>query len=275
VDTAKLGTYVLTYTVADNSGNSTTLTRTVIVSDTTKPVITLNGNATTDHDVNTVYTDAGVTVTDNYDTALTFKVTSTVNQNVLGTYTVTYTATDLSGNVAAAVVRTVNVVDRVAPVIKLVGSDIIYLARWQNYTDSGYTLSDNYFDSATITVDTLGDWVNGSLEGLYYIQYRATDSSGNVSLSEKRVIDVRGTNSVSENVAGNTKIYPNPTTGRFTIETSQAFGESTVISVTNMLGAKVYEAKAPAGETALNVNLEGVNAGMYFVNITTGSHTNH
>lgn len=59
----------------------------------------------------TTYVDAGVTATDNLDTGITgrVQVTSNVNNSARGTYAVTYTLSDIAGNVAAAVTRTVNV----------------------------------------------------------------------------------------------------------------------------------------------------------------------
>lgn len=271
VDTAKVGTYELTYTVADASGNTVQLKRIIIVSDTTKPVITLNGNATIEHSGKTPYVDAGASVADNYDPFVPYTVTGSVNVNVLGTYTLVYKAVDAAGNVADSVVRTINVVDRIAPQIALVGSDIVHLARWQSYTDSGYTLSDNFYDSAQVTVETLGNWVNSSVEGLYYIQYRATDLSGNVSLSAKRVIYVNGTNSVPVIEGAQVSVYPNPSNGNFTVEASQAFGQGVTITVTNLLGATVYQTQPESSATKALINLEGINAGIYFVNISNGN----
>lgn len=273
VDNTKIGTYILTYTVTDNSGNTVKTERVIIVRDTTKPVIVLNGNAVIDHDGKTTYTDAGATVTDNYDAIITYTVSGAVNVNTLGTYTIVYKAVDASGNVADSVVRTINVVDRFAPVIALVGNDIVNLARWQNYADSGYTLSDNFYDSSQVTVDVLGNWVNASVEGLYYIQYRATDLSGNVSLSSKRVIYVNGTNSIPGVNAKSTNVYPNPSNGNFSIEANKAFDVGTVITITNILGAKVYEVTPAQGSQKIDVAMEEASAGVYFVNITTGKQT--
>ena len=49
VNTAALGSYTVTYTVADAAGNTGTATRTVVVVDNTAPVITISGDATTYH----------------------------------------------------------------------------------------------------------------------------------------------------------------------------------------------------------------------------------
>jgi hypothetical protein len=56
---------------------------------------------------NSSYTDAGATTADNIDGDVTPVATSTVNTSVVGSYTVTYEATDRAGNAAEPVVRTV------------------------------------------------------------------------------------------------------------------------------------------------------------------------
>jgi Domain of unknown function (DUF5011) len=109
-----VGTYTVTYDVADAAGNKAQqATRTVNVVDTTKPVITLKGNSTVTIAVNGNYTDAGATASDNYDGDLTSKivVSNPVNTGAAGTYTVTYDVSDAAGNKAAQVTRTVQVKD--------------------------------------------------------------------------------------------------------------------------------------------------------------------
>ncbi|WP_197466587.1 DUF5011 domain-containing protein, partial [Oleiphilus sp. HI0080] len=118
VNDAVAGTYALTYDVSDATGNAATqVTRTVNVVDTTIPVITLLGSDPVDHEVGTVYTDAGATASDNIDGVITgnIGVTGSVNASVIGTYSLTYNVQDSSGNAAATVTRTVNVVDTGAP----------------------------------------------------------------------------------------------------------------------------------------------------------------
>ena len=63
------GQYVITYNVTDSSGGNeaTEVTRVVNVTDTTAPVITLNGDAQITVEVGSTYTDLGATASDNYD----------------------------------------------------------------------------------------------------------------------------------------------------------------------------------------------------------------
>jgi Domain of unknown function (DUF5011)/Bacterial Ig domain len=78
--------------------------------DTTAPVITLLGDAVVRVNVGETYVDAGATAQDNVDGAVAVETTGIVDTNTLGTYQITYTAEDSSGNVATEN-RTVRVVE--------------------------------------------------------------------------------------------------------------------------------------------------------------------
>ena len=122
VDTGTLGTYVVTYDVADASGNAAIqMTRTinVIASDNDAPTITLLGNNPLTVSRGTAYSDPGATATDNVDGDISANIvigSDAVNTDTQGTYTVTYNVSDSAGNAAAQVTRTVEVVND-APVI--------------------------------------------------------------------------------------------------------------------------------------------------------------
>ena len=98
-----MGTYTITYSATDSSNNTATATRTVIVEDTILPVITVTtGNDTVEQGGS--WTNAGATTTEG-----SISFTGTVNTDVVGTYTITYSATDSSNNTTTAT-RTVTVV---------------------------------------------------------------------------------------------------------------------------------------------------------------------
>ena len=86
-----------------------------VVRDFTPPVITVNGDNPATVELGGSYTDAGATASDDSGSA-TLVTSGTVNTNSVGSYQITYTATDSSGNISQAF-RTVNVVDTTAPVI--------------------------------------------------------------------------------------------------------------------------------------------------------------
>merc|ERR1719451_201743 len=102
VNLSKVGTYKITYKCKDAAGNAAdSLTRTVVVKDTTCPTCKLNGDKKTQKVVREAsfpYSDLGATCTDNIDGARPTKRTGTFNVETTGTYVLTYSASDKSGN---------------------------------------------------------------------------------------------------------------------------------------------------------------------------------
>ncbi len=102
------------YTSSNSSGaitgiGSLTVTTGPIVLDSIPPVITLTGSASVAVDWGSTYIDAGATATDNVDTSVTVNSSGTVNTAKPGVYTITYNASDVAGNPASPVTRTVTV----------------------------------------------------------------------------------------------------------------------------------------------------------------------
>ena len=122
VNTNSVGTYYIQYNATDSAGNSaTTKTRTVYVvgqnsTDNTPPVISINGSSTITIQKGNSYNDAGATAVDDVDGSVSVSTSGSVNTNIVGTYSKTYTASDLAGNISTAI-RTVHVVDNTPPTI--------------------------------------------------------------------------------------------------------------------------------------------------------------
>ena len=97
------GTYAISYMAADPSGNSATNTRTVVVRDTTVPLIVVSGANPLTLPLGTTFVDPGATASDACagDLTSTIITIGTVNTILAGNYTLTYTVTDPSGNTAA------------------------------------------------------------------------------------------------------------------------------------------------------------------------------
>ena len=122
VDVKQPGKYKIGYEYTDKSGNTKITVRTVIVKDTTAPVITANGKSQT-LKVGDTYTELGATLTDNaYIDADDYEITihfydengklvypspSKVDTSKVGEYRIAYTAKDSSGN--ASNVATISV----------------------------------------------------------------------------------------------------------------------------------------------------------------------
>ena len=124
--TAKDG--IISYSVKDSSGNTAEITRTITKEDKIAPTITLKGNKTITLYLGNTWKEPGYTATDNCDNDITNNVvkSGTVNPNKLGTYKITYTVKDMTGN-QAVVERTVKVISK--PVNNNSGSNkgVIYL----------------------------------------------------------------------------------------------------------------------------------------------------
>ena len=183
VDTTTVGTYTVTYTATDLDNNTATATRTVNVVDTTAPVITVTGDNPATTELGETYTDAGATATD-LSGAITVVTSGTVDTTTVGTYTLTYTATDPSSNTSTTT-RTVNVVDTTAPAITVTGDNPATVELGGTYTDAGATATDA---SGDVTVVTTGvDTVKPNTLGTYTVTYTSTDASGNKGTATRTV----------------------------------------------------------------------------------------
>ncbi|HYG14907.1 MAG TPA: immunoglobulin-like domain-containing protein, partial [Bacteroidia bacterium] len=188
LDSSKVGTYTITYTVSDLSGNIAFISRLVTVVDTVQPTILLTGNNPLIWLVKVPYVDPGHTVIDNYDTGLVATITGTVNYNVPGTYQLFFNVVDNSGDSAATVIRTVIVADTVKPLVDLVGPDTITMDVFTSYFEFGATATDNY-DVTLPAVSVLGA-VDTALVADQVLKYIVTDSSGNTSDTAIRIVKV-------------------------------------------------------------------------------------
>ncbi|MFC2114691.1 immunoglobulin-like domain-containing protein, partial [Bacteroidota bacterium] len=188
VDTTKVGTYMISYEVTDASGNGpNSVTRTVIVWDSTAPEIVVNGPDEVVIDVNNDWTDPGVLITDNSISGFNVEVsgtfykyfgngTETMFPDSIGLFSIFYEVTDEAGNVSDMIARIVRVVDVECPVLELIGDLYITIEKWGDDGDEGYTVSDNYYDKSEIMVDTFSN-VNVHEPGLYQVVYTASDPS--------------------------------------------------------------------------------------------------
>ena len=150
--------------------------------DNVPPVITLNGSNPATVELGTTYTDAGATAFDEFHGETPVSSTSDVDTSTVGSYTVTYTATDLDGNTATAS-RTVNVVDTTAPAVVVTGDNPATVELGTTYTDAGATATDV---SGPVTVVTSGT-VDTDTVGSYTITYTSTDASGNAGTATRTV----------------------------------------------------------------------------------------
>jgi hypothetical protein len=189
VDVNTPGVYEIVYAATDAAGNDTDSRVRVTVVDTTPPVITLTGANPATVECHATFNDPGATATDGCAGSVPVTATGTVNTAVPGAYTITYTATDPSGNAATAVTRTVNVVDTTPPVITLNGSASMTVECHNPFNDPLASATDECDPTPTVTSS---GGVDTSTPATYIVTYTATDHSGNAA-SVQRTVIVRDT----------------------------------------------------------------------------------
>ena len=175
------------FTATDAAGNSASDSQTITVSDGIAPTIALNGSNPQVVECHTPYTELGATASDNCGPDFAATPSGTVNTDVVGTYTITYNASDAAGNAATPVTRTVTVVDTTAPVITINGSSTVTVECHTSYSDAGATAADSCDTSVSVT--TTGS-VDVNTVGTYTVTYNASDDSGNAATPVTRTVNV-------------------------------------------------------------------------------------
>lgn len=119
---------VVTYTVSDKAGNSTTVFREIVYCEPPEPVLTLVGDETIYIDAGVGYTEPGFAAMDFVDGDLTHlvEVTGMVDKYLAGTYHLTYSVTDSDGY-CTELSRTVIVQAKGIPETVVPDGKVIYL----------------------------------------------------------------------------------------------------------------------------------------------------
>lgn len=272
-DTSKLGTYTLDYTIVDLAGNSTSLSRTIVVYDSVNPMISLNGQDSLFIEVFNTYSDAGYLATDNYDTSPTVTITGLVNTNRIGTYILNFCAVDQSGN-TSCISRKVVVGDTTKPSLVLLGNVPDTVDRWATYVDPGYDVGDNYDLLPNVVVG--GDAPNTIDVGEFTLSYVAVDQSGNTSDTLWRKVIVRE-NPLSSKLPTqlSVQIYPNPSDDLFSLTVDQSMN-NVEIRVLNILGKEVMKIHNGSlkGKQEIPFSMGGHTPGVYFVELVSEGSRN-
>ena len=243
------GTTTVTWTATDASGNTATCTQTVTVNDTQNPTITCPSNVTVSADAG-LCSASGValgaaTGSDNCGTPVYTNDAPSIFP--AGTTTVTWTATDASGNTATCT-QTVTVNDSENPTITC-PSNVTVSADAGLCTASGVTLgSATGFDNCGTPVYT-NDAPAIFSAGTTTVTWTATDASGNSATCTQTVTvnDTENPSAVCQNI--NIELDVNHT---YTVTAAEINNGSTdncgIASVTIQSGQTTYTC-ADEGQT--------------------------
>ncbi len=182
VDTNKIGTYRIYYSVEDAAGNVAQVFRTVSVEDRSLPVITLNDDPIIFINQGDPYVELGATAVDELDGDLSdsIKITSDVDITSAGQYHVMYDVTDSYGN-NSTIVRTVIVCDEyypTAPILALNGYYYEFVNVGSEYFEKGIIAYDRKDGNISDRVIIGGDIVDSNKVGIYYVTYDVANSAG-------------------------------------------------------------------------------------------------
>ena len=235
-----IGDYTLTYSATDAAGNTGTITRNVQVRDNTAPVITLTGANPLTIQQHGTYTEPGATA----DGGETVSITGSVNVDVLGNYTITYSAADNVGN-SSAISRTVRVIDDVASTITLIGPNPLILNLGATFIDPGATSSSGETVYMTTSLNTL-------VAGDYNVTYNSTDKNSNVGTIIRVVRVVNNEAYVGPKLK---TLHNGITTAQngMPLKDSTSDGGSS-FSMGRMFFSRTYEAKPATEAAVLQVN---------------------
>ena len=135
------------------------------------------------------------------------KVVKDIDSNVEGLYTITYSATDSSGNKSSELIVKVKVLeaDKEAPVFEYNGDKIIVLENGSEYVEPEVTAYDNVEGNVAVTKiitkdDEVVESINTTISGKYKVVYTASDSVGNTATLEIIVVVKEAQNNTTPDV---------------------------------------------------------------------------
>ena len=190
VDNKKPGSYKVTYVATDKEGESTTFEAIVVVEEVqqsvSNPVMTVTNKNIQIRQGETFDPLNGVIATDYQGRKVTVTVTGTYDVEALGSYVLTYTATDAYGNTVTDT-ATLEVVKQNAPVINGVKSEVTIEVGQAFDPLENVTATD--FAGNAVEVKVTGTY-DVNVPGEYTITYKAVDKYGTESAEMKTILKV-------------------------------------------------------------------------------------
>jgi hypothetical protein len=253
------GTYIITWTYTDASGNTSTQTQIVIVDDTFAPV----PDAVSLPDVTGDCSAAVIgvpTATDACAGTIIGTTTDPLTYSIGGTYFITWFFDDGNGNISSQV-QTVIVNDNTEPT-----PNAVFLQNVTGYCAvtvfTAPTATDN---CAGIITGTTTDALSYNIPGSYTITWTFDDGNGNTFTQNQTVtvFPCLGIDPSGEELGAN--IYPNPSNGIFTIELNQMPSADAQIRIIDELGQVVFV--SPLVNQTSSYDFSYLKAATYYVQV--------
>ena len=264
------GTHIIHWNFDDGNGNSINVNQNVIIDDITNP------DTPTLTDILGECSATAITpvTTDNCAGTITGTTTDSLIYSTQGTHIIYWTFDDGNGNSTTAN-QNVIVEDITIPTISCIGNQTYNLLQGQTY----YTVSGTELDP-TATTDNCGiENIENNIShlstlagahlpvGLTTINWTITDIGENTNSCsfDVQVNPYTGIKITEQNLIS---IYPNPTSGIFSITgETQSFEK---IVITNISGKVIYESNHQQFIDSENqIDISSQPSGIYFIKITT------
>jgi hypothetical protein len=181
------GTYQITWTATDTAGNSATATQSVVVTnDETKPVFVTSALADITQEATGTLTAVTLPTVTATDDGSTLQATaSDTGPFSVGSTTITWTATDIAGNIETNTQKII-VTDTTKPSFSALVDIIAFAGNGEIAVDFSAATATDIVDG-TITATT--NFVKGNYNaGTYQITWTATDTAGNSASTTQNVI---------------------------------------------------------------------------------------
>jgi|UPI00036540FC hypothetical protein len=231
--TFPIGVTTVTFTATDNQGNTATATGLVHVRflDAVAPVVTpptaasvaatnAGGVVTSTAAVQAFLNSA--TATDNIDGTIAANAINIPATLTMGAHTITFQATDSSGNVGSAT-AVLTVSDLTAPVISLNGSNPQIITQGGTYNEAGASAADNVNGNVSANIIINSTAVNTAIAGNYNVTYNVSDAAGNAATQVVRTVQVVAPQPFTPVAA-----HPSPTTSNLT---DVVFGNNQFVAI--------------------------------------------
>ena len=164
-----LGSYTISYKVTDESGNFSTIIRTINIVDTTSPVAYLIASIDTVF-IGEEYIDPLVTYSDNYSLELELTINGIVDTNFAGEYIVEYVVVDENLN-ETTIYRYVNVIDKTQTIEFVLGKTLNTIIAGDEFILANCSLGGELSDFASsceVNLQEVNTNVPGTYEVIYY-----------------------------------------------------------------------------------------------------------
>jgi len=182
-----------------------------------------------------------------------------------------WTASDACGNVETYI-QVITIEDQTDPTISCPADQSVISSNGVNAELPDYrsmaTVSDNCSLANNITITQSPVQGSTSTIGTTVVTMTATDECGNTADCTFNV-DIKIASSVEDLTVDEMKIYPNPGSGMFSVNLGQLQQHTIGLKVMDMLGKEVYRNDHYDGKMIQNIDLTGVESGVYYLEVKT------